>query len=1191
MGNNIPDQLNEAISVIAKGVLSNGGTYDKTIACTVKSSIEGNAYWVTYGALTFKAIALNDAKYEVGDSVCVVVPQGDYNYEKVIIGKYSNTTQSYAAVDNPISRVIPVIDKKVDVKDSLTTTIDLRENTIKAPIELGNYNALAYEIGLEVDVEDSIGKSYQGQIQLLEKNYTINGNYQWNTENQIDENVPFLLTQQDGSVAVSIDKKEKSINLNYENFKYNETTDAIKSYNYKDVSIEQKSNELLLCNGIGITSDGFQVRKSGDVYSPGEIPTDFEMASSIINLDTRQEEWTRGHMPDISYGYQEPTGMENQIDWWLHIEDWISLTKERQYVELDGYYLTTGNESDGKISGAISIIPKSSAANHEKGSEEFVQYTIDLNENTIQLYKDDDINYTWSVTNNALISHSGLPDEITLDWTNKTFSFTNDRLDFTESLIKNKYDTIPWDEINISLWEITLSQAPVRKELLNLLFTSDNINGDPWHVSPQIKLQGVSNFVISSQLLAADAILTMTSKNLDETDIFKLNDFRIIAGYAASAYDQSKLLLNTTQKVIEYGDYLPSSIGVYFNFIDGTSYGGETVTWRIRAKSIYDKTGMYRVAGTSQEYKELESAKKAAIAGIKIVDSDGNEISPTTEGYQDLYDAEVDKINKEYDGKITEASDYEWTTTTNSTTLNINETFNEFNNDNEVFCSIVKNKKSYSGSIIIYASDLDYSFDIKESNNEGGFKAQPTQTMHVNDATSHTYKAVVGEGNEAPKNVTWYDKTILKYSSKGSSRVFKENESFGKMITAKSSVGHLEFYKHLGLTSIKNNYGIQNSERNTVIALNNIITNGGDAKVETDPSGLTGQREIVTQEWLEGDLAPENRYQIFNNDVFSISIKASSSTDPIYTEWYQVGWNEYYNYYPQAESIIILDPTKVILYESYRFSTNLGFYGVKQFNVKDAHDFVDHLYYIDPSNPSIVYASMYQDVNYDEWYFGDGPGDYALSYSTGGETDHQRIYYLNIPEENSKQFQFSPTIITTPDFTTSIAGMMWKNGRQVNKILVDRHYDHSILSQLFDWTVEKPIEEQDDSESSNSGNQGTTEEKTELEQFNELAVSAGLSHIETGSYIGAGEKTNSITVKGFVPKFILIYDKETSIHWVTGMQNVNYRSIITLDVGLTYVQDNDVTTVLKDKTLTLTAQNTQAALNTKNTKYYWVAFG
>jgi hypothetical protein len=74
MANELSNNVNQAIEIIAKGVLSNGGTYDKTMSCTVKESLEGNAYWVTYGALTFKAVALNEAEYKVGDTVCVVVP-------------------------------------------------------------------------------------------------------------------------------------------------------------------------------------------------------------------------------------------------------------------------------------------------------------------------------------------------------------------------------------------------------------------------------------------------------------------------------------------------------------------------------------------------------------------------------------------------------------------------------------------------------------------------------------------------------------------------------------------------------------------------------------------------------------------------------------------------------------------------------------------------------------------------------------------------------------------------------------------------------------------------------------------------------------------------------------------------------------------------------------------------------------
>lgn len=65
--------------------------YDKTILCTITNAdnADDGEYTVTDGSSHF--IAYSTSKYKVKDNVYVLIPEGDYNAAKQIIGKYSSS--------------------------------------------------------------------------------------------------------------------------------------------------------------------------------------------------------------------------------------------------------------------------------------------------------------------------------------------------------------------------------------------------------------------------------------------------------------------------------------------------------------------------------------------------------------------------------------------------------------------------------------------------------------------------------------------------------------------------------------------------------------------------------------------------------------------------------------------------------------------------------------------------------------------------------------------------------------------------------------------------------------------------------------------------------------------------------------------------------------------------------------------
>jgi hypothetical protein len=110
--------------------------YDKTEQCTVEEVKGDKEYYVSNGAAKYIAYAQNDTVYKEGDSVYVTIPQGNYNNQKLIIGKH--TAKKSAATDwispmedfvNITGSIVPTHKKRGLIANNPDTTTYKDEQT------------------------------------------------------------------------------------------------------------------------------------------------------------------------------------------------------------------------------------------------------------------------------------------------------------------------------------------------------------------------------------------------------------------------------------------------------------------------------------------------------------------------------------------------------------------------------------------------------------------------------------------------------------------------------------------------------------------------------------------------------------------------------------------------------------------------------------------------------------------------------------------------------------------------------------------------------------------------------------------------------------------------------------------------------------------------------------------------------
>lgn len=164
------NNLCQAIEIIANNVVQ-GLNYDKTILCTITNidKAKQGQYTVSDGSSTY--IAYSSIKtYKLNTQVYVLIPNGDYNQQKMIVGDYSTSSSEDKGYSLPIDTIIPV--EKLEYENS-DTTFGLIANENK---EKGS------AISVLSQTELKLGPQYtrlaiEGDFQTSFKQSVIDGNY------------------------------------------------------------------------------------------------------------------------------------------------------------------------------------------------------------------------------------------------------------------------------------------------------------------------------------------------------------------------------------------------------------------------------------------------------------------------------------------------------------------------------------------------------------------------------------------------------------------------------------------------------------------------------------------------------------------------------------------------------------------------------------------------------------------------------------------------------------------------------------------------------------------------------------------------------------------------------------------------------------------------------------------------------
>lgn len=150
------NQILEAIETVVNGIVSKI-KFDQTILCTITNdkNRKKGIYEVTDGTSTFEACS-NDDSYRKDMVVYVLIPQGDYENQKTIIGKYVDDTSSAINYISMMDSFISVEDFSNEQEYSLIANHPDRK-FINIPIEVSLTETNQYNcVGIQADFKTDL---------------------------------------------------------------------------------------------------------------------------------------------------------------------------------------------------------------------------------------------------------------------------------------------------------------------------------------------------------------------------------------------------------------------------------------------------------------------------------------------------------------------------------------------------------------------------------------------------------------------------------------------------------------------------------------------------------------------------------------------------------------------------------------------------------------------------------------------------------------------------------------------------------------------------------------------------------------------------------------------------------------------------------------------------------------------------
>lgn len=164
------ENLFNSVDIIVQSRLNDLG-YDKTELCTIEEVRGDKEYYVSNGSARFTAYAQGTDRYTKGMSVYVTVPQGNYNNQKIIIGRYSETNTEKLDWVSPMENF-------VNITGNLAVNVDKAKCGLTANKTTKPYAQLLWEDTTNSYIGyDRVCISADFTNALMSSNNVIDGSY------------------------------------------------------------------------------------------------------------------------------------------------------------------------------------------------------------------------------------------------------------------------------------------------------------------------------------------------------------------------------------------------------------------------------------------------------------------------------------------------------------------------------------------------------------------------------------------------------------------------------------------------------------------------------------------------------------------------------------------------------------------------------------------------------------------------------------------------------------------------------------------------------------------------------------------------------------------------------------------------------------------------------------------------------
>lgn len=285
------NQILEAIQTVANGIVSKL-QFDQTILCTITNDEKRKKgiYEVSNGSSTFQAFS-SDTNYKKDMAVYVLVPQGDFERQKTIVGKYVDDTATainyipasqsiievakmeipqdeFSLLANGESKLINIIDSdwnNTNIYDCVSLKANFKTDLSKYNIIDGDYGLMLTLKGYQVKSETKDGALDQTIIEMAPKFYKFSCKdmfgdpYNYNI--YFDQDIVFDLSKDFADIKINHYRLDfyqngKFSNLNGKDIPYRDTINNVDfnnnlfvkdiqmSFGYSTVDIKEEGIQI-----------------------------------------------------------------------------------------------------------------------------------------------------------------------------------------------------------------------------------------------------------------------------------------------------------------------------------------------------------------------------------------------------------------------------------------------------------------------------------------------------------------------------------------------------------------------------------------------------------------------------------------------------------------------------------------------------------------------------------------------------------------------------------------------------------------------------------------------------------------------------------------------------------------------------------------------------------------------------------